>query len=302
MTSTQPATAVRYAEPPHRSVLFVPGSNSRMLDKATSSEADAIRVDLEDAVAPGEKETARELVGRSIPAFGSKPVYVRVNALSTGITLADLQSVVQPGLRGVVVPKASSARDLHVVDHLLFLAERQAGMTIGQTSVIATIEGVDGAANCRDVLRSSARLTGVQIGTAQNGDTQREVGYQWTAGGSETLYLRSRVLLEGRAARLSHLLEGPYVRHQDDEGLRVEAGVGRQLGYTGKAAIHPRQVEIINEVFSPTAEELGYYRDLVSAMEEAYDRGVAAITFDGKLVDTAMLEHARQILRAAPAG
>lgn len=293
------AAAPRYAEPPHRSALFVPGIQPRMLEKATGSDADAVWIDLEDAVPPDEKDAARALVAERLPAFGAKPTYVRVNALPSGQTMDDLDAVVQPALQGIVLPKASSAADVHVADHLLFVAERRAGSEVGAISLIVTIEGVDGAAACREILRASPRVTGVLVGIAQDGDTQRELGYRWTPEGLETLYLRSRVLLEGRAARLSHLFEGPYVRHQDDEGLRRDAAFGRQLGYTGKAAIHPRQVGVINEVFSPTEEELRYYRELVAAMEEAYERGLAAITFEGKLVDTAMLEHARQVLEGA---
>ena len=291
--------AIHHPETPLRSALFVPGIQQRMLEKASTSPADAIWVDLEDSVPPQEKDTARGLVARALPALIDKAVYVRVNALASGETLEDLEAVVRPGLNGIVLPKTESAEDVHILDYLLLLVEQRNGVPAGETTVITTIEGVDGIAECRSIFRASPRVSGALVGIAQDGDTQRELGYQWTPEGTETLYMRSRLLMEGRAARLSHLIEGPYVRHLDDEGLRRDAGLGRQLGYTGKAAIHPRQVEMINDVFSATAAELDYYRELVTAMEAAYESGLAAISFHGKLVDTAMLDHARQVLARA---
>ncbi len=289
----------RTSEPPHRSALFVPARERRMLAKATTSSADCLWLDLEDSVSAQEKAAARELVREALPSYGDKAVYVRVNALSTGETLADLRAVVRPGLDGVVLAKTDSAKDIHIVEYLLQLAERENGQPDGATTVLATIESVAGIANCREIFRASPRVTGVLLGTAQDGDTQRDVGYQWTPEGTETAYIRGHILVQARAAGLCHLFEGPYVRHQDDDGLIRDARLGRQFGYTGKAAIHPRQVDIINDVFSPTEAELSYYRELAAAMEAAYANGRAAVTFDGRMVDTAMLAYAQGVLARA---
>lgn len=284
---------------PLRSALFVPGIQPRMLEKARESKADAIWIDLEDATPPDRKAEARQLTSDAIPLF-RQATYVRVNSIPTLMTSDDLNAVVSPALTGIVLAKASSAEEVAIVDHILSVAEQRNGCTDGSIKVIASIEGVDGILNCREIFRSPTnRVIGAVIGIARDGDTQRDLGYQWTPEGTETLYIRSRMLAEAKGARLVSILEGPYVNHQDDGGLMQECRIGRQLGYLGKNAIHPRQVDLINQAFSPSEEDLAYYRRLVAAMEGAYERGDGATTFEGKSVDTAHLLRAQEVLAAA---
>lgn len=287
--------------PPIRCALFVPGIQARMLAKARESKADALWIDLEDASPPDKKDAARRLVREALPHY-EQAVYVRVNAVETLMTADDVNAVVGPALDGIVLSKTKSISDVVIVDHLLAVAEQRASVPLGATKVIVTFEEVNGVLNSREILRSSDRVVGMVVGTAQYGDTERSLGYQWSAEGLETLYVRSKVLAEARAAGLSIIMEGPFVAHQDNDGLLRECRRSRQLGYTGKAAIHPRQVDLITQAFSPSAEDLAYYRRLVTAMEDAYARGVSAITFEGKLADTATLLLARQILASAERG
>ena len=286
-------------EAPPRSSLFVPGIQARMLEKARESRADAIWIDLEDATPPDRKTEARKLASQAIPLF-QQAVYVRVNSIPTLMTADDLDAVVSPALTGIVLAKASSADEIAIVDHLLSVFEQRNGCAAGSIQVIASIETAEGILNCREIFRSPTnRVSGAAIGIAQDGDTQRDLGYQWTPEGLETLYIRSKMLVEAVGAKLVSIMEGPYAKHQDDEGLIRECRIGRQLGYPGKNAIHPRQVDLINRVFSPTETELSYYRGLVAAMEAANARGDGATTFEGKLIDTAHLHRARDVLRAA---
>lgn len=272
-----------------------------MLERAKACDADAIWIDLEDSVPLAEKDAARRLAAAAVPTFTTVPVFVRINDVASTLCVDDIDGVVQPGLYGVLVPKIDSADDVKIVDYLLGAAERHGGLPYGQVRIGATIETARAAARCRDVLAASQRVCLVVVGTAQDGDMQRELGYQWSPDGLEMLHVRAHVLLEGRAAGIANLVEGPYVAYQDDEGLRSEARRGRQLGYTGKAAVHPRQLQIINEVFSPSPEEVAYFARVVAAMEQAYSEGVATATLDGKMIDTAMLARARQVLALANA-
>lgn len=283
---------------PQRSGLFVPGIQARMLEKARASKADSIWVDLEDATPPDRKVEARNLARQAIPLF-TQPVYVRVNSIPTLMTADDLDAVVSPALTGIVLAKTSSADEIAIVDHLLSLAERKNGCPDGSIKVIASIETAEGILNCREIFRSTTnRVTGAAIGVAQDGDTQRDLGYQWTPEGLETLYIRSKMLVEAVAADLVSIMEGPYAEHQDDEGLIRQCRIARQLGYLGKNAIHPRQVDLINQEFTPSEKELAYYSGLVVAMEAANARGEGATTFEGKLIDTAHLVRARKVLGA----
>lgn len=286
---------------PLRSALFVPGIRPGMLEKARAAQADAIWIDLEDSVPLPEKVAARDLVASAIPTFGDKHLYVRINGLATALAIDDLSAIAQRGLAGVLVPKVDSVDDVRIVEYLLYATERHKGLPEGQIRIGVTIETAKGAAHCREILSASSRIALVLVGIAQDGDMQRELGYKWSPRGLEMLYVRSKVLLEGRAAGIATLMEGPYVAFKDDEGLRSEAEDGRRLGYTGKAAIHPRQLEIINETFSPDPEEVEYFRRVVTAMEDAYSHGLATGSLDGKMIDTAMLLRARQVLGQADA-
>ena len=284
---------------PLRSALFVPGIQARMLEKARDSQADAIWVDLEDAVPADKREEARRLAREALPHY-RQATFVRVNALATLLTWDDLMAVVSPALTGILLPKTASAGDVALIEYLLSCAEQRNGCTVGSISLIVTIESVEGLGNCREIFNtSSKRLVGASVGTARKGDLQRSLGYEWSEGGMETLYVRSKVLAEAKLARLPIIIEGPYVNHQDFEGLRRECRRARQFGYNGKAAIHPGQVDVINEAFSPSEEELDYYRRLVTEMEAAYARGVAAITFEHELADTAMYLLAKEVLAQA---
>lgn len=285
---------------PYRSILFVPGNRPSWVEKALRVSPDAIVLDLEDSVPEGEKVSAREQVRESITRLRETSttvgILVRVNALATRQTGADLEAVVVPGLDGIFAPKIESAIDVLQYDALLDHFEVRAG--VESLQYIVPVETVKAIQNAREIALASPRV-GAMIGpTAEHADIAREVGFEWTPEGLETLYLRSRVLLACREAGL-HALTGLWERVDDLNGLRAFAEGGRQLGFRGMIGIHPSHIAVLNEVFSASAEDIDFYRGLVQAYEDAANSGSGALRYRGLHIDRAHYDKAVQWLANA---
>jgi citrate lyase subunit beta/citryl-CoA lyase len=277
---------------PYRSILFVPGHKPSWVEKAVKAGPDAIVLDLEDSVPSAEKSAARSVVAASLKD-AAVDVFVRPNALSTRLLGADLEEVVQPGLTGLFLPKIERATDVLQVDALVDHFETRNGVT--GLEYILPIETVKAIHNCREIALASPRV-GAMIGpTAEHADIAREVGFEWTPEGLETLYLRSRVLLACREAGL-HALTGLWEDLANLDGLAEFAKAGRRLGFRGMIAIHPSHVPVINEAFTPSAEEIAFYRGLVEAYEEGAKRGEGAVRYGRVHIDKAHYDKARQFL------
>ncbi len=290
---------------PLRSLLFSPGSSEKMLAKAPGSGADAALFDLEDSVAPDMKERARELVRRAIETVKSAgspgSILVRVNAVGTGLLEKDLEAVAAAGLDAVMLPKSETAADIQKTDAILTRLERERKLEAGSIGIVAQAESAAGVYHCYEICAASPRMVGVNFGSAEDADLCRDLGARWTPEGTALLYAKSKVLLEARAAGLPHPTDGVYMRLNDDAGCRADAEAALQLGYVGKAAIHPRQVPIFNEVFSPKPEEVTYYNEMLEAFREGEKAGVGAVSFQGKMIDIAMAKHAERVLSRAKA-
>ena len=287
---------------PYRSILFVPGHRPRWVDKAIASGADCVVLDLEDSVPAAEKKAARETVAESIAKVrASNPevgLFVRVNPLATRLTGADLEAVVIPGLTGVFAPKVEKAVDVRQYDALLDHFEARNG--VEGLEYIIPVETVPAIHNCLEVATASPRV-GAMIGpSAEHADIAREVGYEWTPEGLETLYLRSRVLLACRQARI-HALTGLWEDLENLAGLREFAARGRQLGFRGMIAIHPSHVETVNDVFSPSDQDIEFYRGMVEAYLKAEAQGAGALRYRGIHIDKAHYDKAVQWLERAEA-
>jgi len=191
--------------------------------------------------------------------------------------------------------------DVAVLDALLTQGERHAGMTAGQVEIFPTLETAKGIYHAYHIASSSARVSTLCGTAGQGGDTARSLGYVWSKAGSETLYIRSKVLLEARAAGVTYPLMASWFDLTDLEGLRADARLNRQLGYSGQVVIHPTHVPVVNEVFTPTPEEIASYQGLLTAMQEAERQGTAAVTYQGAMVDIAMVKTAQQVLALARA-
>lgn len=286
---------------PLRTSMYVPGNKEDWMRKAPQYGSDALIFDLEDSVPVPDKEEARVLVRKMLEELGGeKPTLtVRVNRLETGLTCDDLEAITCPQLYGVLLPKVESSADVVEVDNLLSYFERKAGMEVGSVFVDPGLETAQSIRQSYEIATASPRIAHMGGSGGKGGDTSRSIGFQWTPEGLETLYLKSKVLIDVRSAGVPYPMSGGWFDIHDLEGLRSLAVQLRQLGYTGMHLIHPSHVPVVNEVFSPTSEDVRHWQDLVKAMEEMRASGGAAITFGGDMVDIAHEETARTMLAIA---
>ena len=285
----------------HRSGLFVPGHLPDWVPKAVRSGSDLLILDLEDSVPVAEKARARALVRESIEGLAAEGQdrSVRINGFDTGLALDDLEAIVCPALQSVRLPKVESADDLRELDALLTHLEMRAGMEPGSVATPLDLETAGGMRNAYDILRASPRATSMMLGCGPGGDAARAVGYQWRKDGTETHYLRSRAVLDARAAGIEYPLVTSWWDIRDLEGLRADAALNRRFGFRGMVVMHPSHVPIVNETFTPNEDELAHARGLIEAMETAEREGNAAVTYEGHMVDYAMVTTARELLDLA---
>ncbi|WP_055611182.1 HpcH/HpaI aldolase/citrate lyase family protein [Streptomyces phaeochromogenes] len=298
-----PAEAGVVDRPPLRSLLFVPGTRTDWLPKARGAGADAAVLDLEDAVPAADKLAARAQVADALARAAAMPeqtgrmaLFVRVNPLDDWAGAEELRAVVRPGLAGIVLPKVRSAQDVRLADRLLGWCEQEQGMPPGRIALVPLLETARGLREAYDIARAASRIAYLGALTAPGGDVERAVGYRWSPEGTETVALRSRVLLDARAAGVPCPVSGLWTRIGDLPGLRAFAEQNRSLGYEGMMAIHPSHVPVINEVFSPSSAELARCAELITAVEAAQREGTGAVTFRGEMVDEAMAHTARLVL------
>lgn len=281
--------------PMFRSLLFVPGNSERMIARAPAAGADAIVLDLEDAVPDGEKRAARAMVRRAVPAIAAAgvPVFVRVNGISSGRTRDDVMAAVSKSLAGVVLPKTESAQDLRDLDVMLREAELKRRVRPGDVRIIALIESAAGVLRCEDIARASDRLLGLSAGAE---DYVYDIG---AARDARALQHMRGVIIQVAAAYHLTPIDTPYPDHRDATGLEAETDLARAMGFKGKYAIHPSQVAPINAAFTPSAADVAYARRVVEAYDAAVAGGIGAVNVDGRMVDAPIAEHARALIRRA---
>ncbi|MBI3953914.1 MAG: CoA ester lyase [Chloroflexi bacterium] len=284
---------------PIRSLLFVPGNRQKMLDKARDVPADVLVPDLEDSVPPEEKAAARKVVAANLAGFAirGQHLFVRINALSTGLGEEDLDAVLGPQIEGISVGKADSATDLVELDRLLGRMERRKGLPAGSIAVIPWIESALGIISAHDIARASPRIVAISFGAD---DFTADMGIPRTKEGTEQFYPRAAVAIAARAAGVM-AFDTPFVDFRDEEGLARDCASVRQLGYTGKWCIHPGQVATVNRLFTPSEEEVAYCRRVAAAFDEAVARGTAATSVDGRMIDVPGYQRAQRILDLAAA-
>jgi citrate lyase subunit beta/citryl-CoA lyase len=283
-----------------RSWMFVPGHRQRMIDKALGLNADAIMLDIEDGVAPNEKDTARKNIGDSLGREklpGAPARYVRINAIGHERMHADLEAVVRPGLEGLVCPKIDSVEEVRTVDAILNDAEPKNKLIRGAIKLLIAIESPKGLLNAPAIAAASPRISGLLFGAEDFG---REIGLPAVREGEarDLLYARSAVVIAAAAAHVQ-AIDGVWVDLNDSAGLVGFAQQSRRLGFSGMSCIHPSQVDAINATFSPTAEEIDYCQRVLRAFEEATSRGDGSIAFGGQLIDRPIVERARRTLDMA---
>lgn len=282
-------------EPVHRSYLYAPGSRQRLLDKALTAGADAVICDLEDAVAAPDKESARAAVGelvRSRAATSACAVHVRVNRSGDGWSSEDVTAVVHPGLEALRLPKCEAAAPIRALDGLLADLERERDMPVGSVRLYPTIESAAGALAAGELARSNPRVAALVFGPS---DFVADLGLMGSQEFEATAYARSMLVLESRAAGIGRPVDGAFTDLADIEGLRSAARRVRGLGFGGKSAIHPTQLPVLHEVFTPTADEVERARRIVASLDDA----TATAVVDGSFVDPAIVAQAHAVLDLA---
>ena len=277
-----------------RSLIFVPGNRSNMLERALHFPADVIMVDLEDSVPPGEKVAARAVAAEWIPRLrqAGQRVMVRANALDTGLTRDELAAVISPELYGISVGKTESAWDLREIERIISPLEARAGLEPGRIRLIPWIESARAIVNVSEMASALDRIVAIAFGAE---DFTNDMGIRRTEDGDEVYHPRSAVAIAARAAGVASL-DSPYVAFRNPEGLRKDARAARQMGYTGKFAIHPSQIETINELFSPLPEDVAYARRVMEAWREAEANGRGSLSLDDKMVDVPVVKRAQNLL------
>lgn len=283
-----------------RSWMFVPGHRLRMIDKALGLTADAIMLDIEDGVAPNEKDAARKNIAESLgreKAPGSPARYVRINAIGHARMDADLEAVVRPGLEGLVCPKVDTPEEVRQVDAILNEKEPKSGLDKGRVKLLIAIESPKGLLNAPAIAAASARNIGIIFGAEDFG---REIGLPAVREGEarDLIYARSAIVIAAASAHVQ-AVDGVWVDLNDSQGLLEFARQSRRLGFSAMSCIHPSQVDPINTVFSPTADEIDYCQKVLKAFEEANARGDGSIAFGGQLIDRPIVERARRTIDTA---
>jgi citrate lyase subunit beta/citryl-CoA lyase len=254
-----------------------------MLEKSKHLHADVILIDLEDSVPHEEKAHARAIVKEWLPKVignGSK-VYIRINALDSGLAQADLKAVIIPGIDGISQPKPSTGQDIQKVDAIVTRLEKEKGLPEGHVRMLPWIETSLGLINAYEIASSSPRINGIIFGA---NDLILETGITRSEEENELLYPRTKIVIAARAAGVS-AIDTPYNNFKDEPGLIRETKLARNLGFRGKFVIHPSQVDVVNKIFRPTEEEVAYAKKVVTVFEEARTKGFASASLDGKMID-----------------
>jgi citrate lyase subunit beta/citryl-CoA lyase len=279
-------------------MIFSPGNRTDLVAKGIASGADAVIVDLEDAVPEQAKGAARGNL-RELPP-SEVPLYARVNGAGTAHLWDDVIAAGGSGIAGIVLPKADDPALLRQLDGALTVLERQAGRPAGATEVIPLIESAAGVLAARELLAATSRVRTVLFGSGEQGDLVTDLGCEWTPDGSGLLAARSLVVLAARAAGVTPM-DAVFMDFRNLNALRTECLLARRTGYAGKVAIHPAQLPVIHEVFTPTPEEVARQRRIAELFDQALAEGSASITVDGRMVDYAVATQARRILARAEA-
>lgn len=282
-----------------RSMIFTPGHRRDLIEKAIRSGSDAVIIDLEDAVALDAKPQARELLGDLPPS--PVPLFVRTNGPETGMIWDDVIAAGRAGVAGLVIPKAEHADIITQIDGALTALEMTSGHTAGSIGIVPLIESALGVRNTYDMAMASDRVECVMFGGGEQGDLVADLGCEWTPEGTGLMQARAQVLMSSRAAGIEHPFEAVFMDFRNLDALRVESELARRLGYVGKVAIHPAQVAVINDVFTPAPDVVAYQRKVLEAFEKAEADGSASISVDGKMVDYAVARVARTVIARADA-
>ncbi len=280
-----------------RTMLFVPGNNPGMIQDAYIYGSDSIMFDLEDSVSILEKDAARALVYEALTTldFNGTEIVVRVNSLDSEMGIDDLEAMVRAQPHVIRLPKTETADDIIVCEREIARIEKEAGIPVGTTRMIAAIESAAGVLNAKEIALASDRLVGIALGAE---DYVTNLKTNRSEDGIELLFARSMILLAARAAGIA-AIDTVYSDVDNEEGLKKEASLIKQLGFDGKSVINPRQIAIINEIYTPSEKEIKKSRAVLEAIAEANRKGSGVIALNGKMIDKPVVERAQRVIDLA---
>lgn len=282
-----------------RSLLFLPGNNPNMLINGNCLGADAVIFDLEDAVSPQEKDAARILVRNTMRYmdFAGCEKVVRINSVDTPYWEKDLEVIIPEKPDLILLPKSGSSDDVLIVDKYMSEVEKKCGIQQGTVGLMPLIETALGVENSYSIASCTERVKALFLGAE---DLTADLQCKRTKEGKEIEYARTRLVVAARAAGVD-VYDTPFTDVNDDEGIVCDTEKAKGLGFTGKASISPRHVDIINEVFSPTEEEISYAYEVIEAIRIAKEQGKGAISLRGKMVDAPIVARAQRTISMAQA-
>ncbi|VHF54988.1 citrate (pro-3S)-lyase subunit beta [Streptococcus pyogenes] len=281
-----------------RTMMFVPGANAAMLRDAPLFGADSIMFDLEDSVSLKEKDTSRALVHFALKTFdySSVETVVRVNGLDSCGAL-DIEAVVLAGVNVIRLPKTETAQDIVDVEAVIERVERENSIEVGRTRMMAAIESAEGVLNAREIAKASKRLIGIALGAEDYVTNMKTRRYP---DGQELFFARSMILHAARAAGIA-AIDTVYSDVNNTEGFQNEVRMIKQLGFDGKSVINPRQIPLVNEIYTPTEKEIDHSKQVIWAIREAESKGSGVISLNGKMVDKPIVERAERVIVLATA-
>jgi citrate lyase subunit beta / citryl-CoA lyase len=279
-----------------RSFLFAPGNHARRVEKALTIAADAVILDLEDAVAIAEKPATRPAVVAAFRQPRHGKLYVRVNAVSTEWCYADLMAVIQAGLDGIILPKVESADQLRTADWVMTNLERERGLPPGTIDLVPIIETALGMREVDTIAASGTRTKRLAFGA---GDYTLDLGMVWSREEAELAPARWAVVNASRAAGIEPPFDTVWADLRDAEGFAASAARAAALGFQGKMCIHPDQIAVTNAAFSPSEAAQAQARRVIAAFEEAEAKGLASIQLEGQFIDYPIVQRARRIAALA---
>ncbi len=282
-----------------RSMLFLPGNNPNMLINGNCLGSDAVIFDLEDAVSPQEKDAARILVRNTMRYmnFGGCEIIVRINSIDTDYWKEDLETILPEKPDVILLPKTGAPEDVQLVDEYMAQVEERNGIEKGTIGLMPLIETALGVENSYRIASCSSRVEAIFLGAE---DLTADLQCKRTKEGKEIEYARTRLVVAARAAGID-VYDTPFTDVNDEEGIVEDTKIAKGLGFTGKASISPRHVEVINEIFSPTNAEIDYAYEVMEAIIRAKQMGKGAISLHGKMIDAPIVARAERTISMAKA-
>lgn len=282
-----------------RSMLFLPGNTPNMLINGNCLGSDAVIFDLEDAVSPAEKDAARILVRNTMKYmdFSGCEIIVRINSIDTPYWKKDVEEMLPQKPNLLLLPKTGSAKDVQEADAYISEVEDKLGLPRNTVGLMPLIETAMGVENAFSIASASSRVQALFLGAE---DLTADLRCKRTKEGREIEYARTRLVVAARAAGVD-VYDTPFTDVNDDEGIWTDAELAKALGFTGKASISPRHVEVINAVFSPTQKDIDYAYEVMDAIRLAKEQGKGAIALHGKMIDAPIVARAEQTIAAAKA-